>query len=142
MIDRSDVFYRDVFPPPKQPKPQPSGILGPLLGGLLKDALYPQNERVQDLLPPLLQPTTGHVPTPNDTDQSLAKRGAQTQYDAMTTTITATASPVFVTNSSTATATALLYVNTESVDGTPLSVESAPPSPQSQPVGFSGIFFR
>jgi len=55
-------------------------------------------------------------------------------------TMTTAASPVFETGSA-PTATVVLFVDTESGDETPLSIESAPPLPTSPPVGFSGIFF-
>jgi len=48
VIDRTDVFYRDVPSPPKQPKPKPSGILGPILGGLFGHTKILRDENGQD----------------------------------------------------------------------------------------------
>ena len=158
VIDRSDVFYRDVPAPPTKPKPtsRPSGILGPLLGspllggpllgGLFKDTqvLYPRENHDQDLLP---RSTAHPFPLANDavsvpvaSAQTAVWRMVSTHRNTVTMTITATASPVVETGSA-ATVTAALFMNAESED-TPLSIESTPSAPQAQPVSFTGIFFR
>lgn len=159
VIDRFDVFYRDAPPAPIKSKPKPSGILGPLLGrpllggpllgGVFKDTQihHPRDKHNQNL-PPLLPQATVHplslasdaVSAPSATDQTAVRRAVSTHPETVTTTITATASPVVETGLA-ATVTAVLFVNDESED-MPLSIESAPSPPQAQPVGFTGIFFR
>jgi hypothetical protein len=149
VIDRSDVFYRDAPPSPKTPKPKPTGILGPLLGGLLPDThLFHARDERKDFPPLLPRPTAHHVlpankvtPPPSAMNQYVVRQAISTQHDTVTVTVTSTAGSI-VETASTATVTAVLLVNIES-DGeeTPLSIESVP-APQFQPVGFTGIFFR
>ena len=149
VIDRSDVFYRDVPPSPQTPKAKPTGILGPLLGGLLPDThiLYAQDEH-KDFQPQLPQPTAHQVlpankvtSPPNAMDQYVVRQAISTRHDAVTVTVTSTVSST-AEAAPTATVTAVLFVNVESHgDETSPTIESAP-APQSQPVGFSGIFFR
>jgi len=76
-----------------------------------------------------------------DVADSVAQRADSTRRDTVVMTMTTAASPIFETGSA-PTATVVLFVDTESGDETPLSIESAPPLPTSPPVGFSGIFFR
>lgn len=156
VIDRSDVFYRDLPTPPTKPKPtpKPSGILGPLLGspllggpllgGLLKgmQILHNREKHDQGLLP---QSTAQPISLANDAvsvplASTAVWRAVLTHRNTVTTTITATASPVVETGLA-PTVTTVLFMNAESED-TPVSIESAPSAPQAQPVSFTGIFFR
>ncbi|KIM87363.1 polysaccharide lyase family 14 protein [Piloderma croceum F 1598] len=151
VIDRSDVFYRDIPTPPIKPKPKPtpkpSGILGPLLGspllggpllgGLFKDTqiLHNREKHDQDFLPL----STAHPLSLANDGVSVSFASAQTAVwrahrNTVTTTITATASPIVETGLA-ATVTTVLFMNAESED-TPLSIESAPSAPQAQPIPF------
>ncbi|KAF7975020.1 hypothetical protein HWV62_10645 [Athelia sp. TMB] len=137
IINRSDVFYRDVPNPPKPPKsPQPTGVLGSLLGGL-SQVLHPQDilnlKRSADSQA-LLPSPTAHPPNRLYSPQEPRQMPAQVAI--VTTTATVTASPV-IEVSPASTVTAVLFAPED--QGEIAIIES---KPMAQPIGFSGIFFR
>ncbi|KZP13818.1 polysaccharide lyase family 14 protein [Athelia psychrophila] len=135
IIDRSDVFYRDVPPPPasKSKNPVPTGLLGPLLGGL-SQVLHPQDilnlKREGDSQSPDPSPTA-LLPLEHDPLASHQARQVPAQVPIVTTTAIAAVSPV-ITTAAAPVATAVLFALQED------EVEAATIP---QPIGFSGIFF-
>lgn len=158
VIDRTDVFYRDIPPPPKgskpkptasKPAPQPSGILGPILGnpvlgGLIHDAeilLDVRDEWHQGIPPLLLSPTqvlNKEARAPN------RLMPAPAMYEIVTTTITVAASVTPQPNLFAPVVTVLLPSDdiTEKDDNEKEVALLALSQAHSRPIGFTGIFFR
>lgn len=145
VIDRNDVFYRDVPNKPipaKTKKPTPTGILGPLLGGLLHHASILV---LQESIPLLSLPTVHELTNTDDTASSRITENvsaAIATQSTMTTTMTVVASSVNEATPAATIATALFAGTVLDVDDTPLSIDSASTTPLLQPVTFTGIFFR
>lgn len=137
IIDRSDVFYRDVPPVPPKKNPAPTGVLGSLLGGL-SQVLHPQDplilKRAADS--PTLHPLPTAARSPQHEPLLSAPypaRQVPAQVPIFTITATSTATSV-VTTAVAPAVTAVVFALEEQAN------MEATPAPQ--PVGFSGIFFR
>lgn len=139
IIDRSDVFYRDVPPVPSKKNPAPTGVLGSLLGGL-SQVLHPQDPLIlkRAVDSPALHPLPTVARSPQYESLLSAPHQARqlpAQVPIFTITATAAASAVI-----TATATAAPIVTAVVLALEEQADMEATPAPQ--PIGFSGIFFR
>lgn len=135
VIDRADVYYRDVPSPSgsakTKPKPKPTGILGPLLGGLIKGTDILLEDDVEQLFPVRPEESPEHLVFTS------AKSSPNVQPQMTTLTTTSTAS--VAANTAPITTTSAVLLEMPQLKTPRVSVLS---DPAPNLVGFTGIFFR